>query len=197
MEVSVASKSDDLGSRARARRTCDRCASPSAALQCGRCKSAYYCDPVCQRADWRNGHRLVCAEVARPASPDVEDIPSDSSDSEAEEDKNVSTLTASRSYICYSDELETLRWGWSAYIGLDQIVDVRLITRRVASIVRRNKMRHEMGAAEALEEALEEAQNEENASVGTGTQLKRTNTASVNIPGAASSLQSLQQNVRF
>ena len=63
----------------RAGRTCSRCALP-AAVQCSRCKQAY-CDPDCQRADWRAGHRLECAppDDARPESP-VEDIPSDSED---------------------------------------------------------------------------------------------------------------------
>ena len=63
-----------------AQRTCSRCASP-AAVQCSRCKRAY-CNPDCQRADWRAGHRLECApppEGARPASP-VEEIESDSDD---------------------------------------------------------------------------------------------------------------------
>lgn len=98
-----------------------------------------------------------------------DDFLSDSSDSDDDDDTNISTLTASRSYVCYSNELETLRWGWSTYIGLDQIVDVRLITRRVASIVRRNRMRREIGAAEILEEALEEAQNEETLPAEAGT----------------------------
>ena len=63
----------------RAGRTCSWCASP-AAVQCSLCKQAY-CDPDCQRADWRAGHRFECAppDDARPASP-VEDIPSDSED---------------------------------------------------------------------------------------------------------------------
>eukprot|EP00242_Pyramimonas_sp_CCMP2087_P008547 CAMPEP_0198214914 /NCGR_PEP_ID=MMETSP1445-20131203/45362_1 /TAXON_ID=36898 /ORGANISM="Pyramimonas sp., Strain CCMP2087" /LENGTH=206 /DNA_ID=CAMNT_0043890339 /DNA_START=249 /DNA_END=865 /DNA_ORIENTATION=+ len=29
-------------------------------LRCSRCKAAMYCDPECQRAHWRDGHRRVC-----------------------------------------------------------------------------------------------------------------------------------------
>ena len=37
--------------------------------------------------------------------------------------------SAARAFVQYSPELETLRWSWTGYIGVDQVVDVRLKLR--------------------------------------------------------------------
>ncbi|KAK0236593.1 hypothetical protein EDD85DRAFT_578844 [Armillaria nabsnona] len=39
------------------------CTTPERALkQCSSCSNAYFCDPVCQRIAWRNGHKESCHE---------------------------------------------------------------------------------------------------------------------------------------
>ncbi len=48
--------------------TCYVCSVPSA-LQCAACHTARYCSPVCQRKDWKAGHKTACkAAVATSSS---------------------------------------------------------------------------------------------------------------------------------
>ncbi|SMR56745.1 unnamed protein product [Zymoseptoria tritici ST99CH_1E4] len=48
----------------RIKRNCTFCGARSAQdrvlLTCGRCRVALYCDEICQRMDWRRGHRTSC-----------------------------------------------------------------------------------------------------------------------------------------
>jgi hypothetical protein len=55
-----------------------------------------------------------------------EALPSASEDAEVDEQDKLPT-TSARSFFQYSHELQTLRWSWRDYVGLDQIVDVRVV----------------------------------------------------------------------
>ena len=44
---------------------CARTAADAALSLCSACQSAAYCSADCQRADWRGGHRRLCAATAR------------------------------------------------------------------------------------------------------------------------------------
>lgn len=49
---------------------CTNCLTPGAALQCGKCRNAVYCNRTCQAADWRAGHRYVCRGPSAPRPED-------------------------------------------------------------------------------------------------------------------------------
>mmetsp|Transcript_130667 Transcript_130667/g.260728 ORF Transcript_130667/g.260728 Transcript_130667/m.260728 type:complete len:469 (+) Transcript_130667:75-1481(+) len=44
---------------------CRACGATTKLRQCARCKAALYCSQSCQRADWNNGHNMVCKQAPR------------------------------------------------------------------------------------------------------------------------------------
>lgn len=62
-------------------RNCSYCNAMSRELKtCSRCCSAYYCGPSCQRAHWKNGHKVECAQLkaaaeAAAAAGEAETVP--------------------------------------------------------------------------------------------------------------------------
>lgn len=44
---------------------CVKCGSPNNLKGCSRCKLVFYCSQVCQKADWKEGHKEICVPVGQ------------------------------------------------------------------------------------------------------------------------------------
>lgn len=57
----LAKNVEAVGRAAAAGLNCDACGAPDALLVCSRCRRVRYCNAVCQRAHWRESHKIACA----------------------------------------------------------------------------------------------------------------------------------------